>query len=82
MKPQVKKLISYLKSTKKVSCINVYKGKKDCYFEYYFYVTGIFKQEYFALCLNKTKTGIVCNKITHTTDCSDQMKALFLKYLK
>jgi hypothetical protein len=79
MKAQAKKLIAYLRRTKKVKIASYYKCSYTSW-DYYYNISGWLKGEYFSIYLFKHEDHTSENKIASTTDCVEKMQNLFNKY--
>jgi len=79
MKAQAKKLIAYLKRTKKVQISSYYVGSNFDW-EYYYCLSGWFEAKYFCIYLFKAEGFIPENHMSSTTDCRGYIMNLFNKY--
>jgi len=79
MEAQAKKLIGYLKRTKKVKIASYYRGSKSNW-EYYYAISGWLEGKYFCIYLFKAKNYISENQIGSATDCKEEIRNLFNKH--
>ena len=79
MKAQAKKLIGYLKRTKKVQIASYYRGSYTNW-DYYYNISGMLEGKYFSIYLFKKEGYPSENKIARTTDCKEEIRNLFNKY--
>jgi len=79
MEAQAKKLIGYLKRTKKVKIASYYRGSKSNW-EYYYAISGWLEGKYFCVYLFRGKDNPSENHISSTTDCKEEIRNLFNKY--